>query len=73
MLTEKKAKKLGYRIIEGCYNGTNDNKAGRYYIDKIDSSTIDCRGSGFKSKKAALQYLKEMMTWNRIKAVRLII
>jgi hypothetical protein len=60
MLTLKEAREKGYDIVKGSYVGTTDNSADKWYIDKIDSNTIDRRG-GFATRKDALAALSERL------------
>lgn len=57
MLTSKEAKALGFTVVRGDYIGTADNRADRWYIDKLDDPVIDRRGEGFATKEDALRYL----------------
>lgn len=56
-LTEAQARKLGYEVIRGAYAGTTDDRADRWYIQEINSDTVDRRGAGFSTKKEALEVL----------------
>jgi hypothetical protein len=60
-MTEKQAKKLGYSINRGSYQGTTDDRLDRWYIERDSNTMVDRRGGGFITKKLALEYLAEMV------------
>ena len=55
-MTEAKARKKGYEIVKGAFTGTNDDRADRWYIQKINGP-VDRRGPGVATKKEALEEL----------------
>lgn len=58
-MTEAQAQKRGYKVTRGAYVGTSDDRADRWYIERIDSGVVDRRGFGFATKVGALAYLEE--------------
>jgi len=60
-LTRKQAAKLGWAITEGAYQGTSDDRLGRYYWDKADSDGIDRRGPGYATIADALDALSRYL------------
>jgi hypothetical protein len=59
-MTEAQAKKLGYSITRGSYQGTTDDRLDRWYIEREGDPV--CRiGGGFLTKKAALEHLSVML------------
>jgi hypothetical protein len=60
-MSEAEARKAGYEIVRGSYVGTNDDRADRWYIQRIESNTIDRRGDGFATKRDALDTLSERL------------
>lgn len=52
---------LGYQIVRGSYQDTTDDRLDRWYIDRIDSRTIDRRGAGYCTRRAALDALAEQL------------
>lgn len=61
MLTEAKARKLGWEVVRGSYYGTCDDRADRWYTQRIDARVVDRRGPGAPTKKAALASLEEYL------------
>jgi len=61
MLTETQANAHGFRLVRGAYAGTTDNRIDRWYLDDAASSVVDRRGAGFRTKRAALEHLTEVM------------
>ena len=59
-MTEKQLKAKGYELIEGSYEGTTDDRAGRWYIIKSNAGIVDKRGPGYPSKAAALRAAEEL-------------
>jgi len=57
MLTEKQASKRGFRLTRGAYAGTHDDRIDRWYWDEPDALVIDRRGSGFKTRREAVEAL----------------
>ncbi len=44
-----------YRVIQGAYIGTTDDRRGRWYIDDTTSRIIDKRGRGMTRKDAVAE------------------
>ncbi len=42
-----------YTVTRGNYSGTTDDRIDSWYIDDAESTTIDHRGPGFATRKAA--------------------
>lgn len=59
VLTLAEARAAGFDIVKGDYVDTADNNADRWYIDDKNSSTVDRRGSGFRTRQEALEALNE--------------
>lgn len=55
IMTESRAKDLGYRVTRGAYSGTTDDRIDRWYIDDIESDIVDRRGFGYATKQDALE------------------
>jgi len=60
-MTTAEAKKLGYEIVRGSYQNTPDDRLDRWYIQLIDSRTVDRRGPGFRTRRDALDYLAHVL------------
>lgn len=54
MLTEAQARKLGWEVVRGSYYGTCDDRADRWYTQRIGARVVDRRGPGQPTKKAVL-------------------
>ncbi|MEW8957841.1 MAG: hypothetical protein AB2448_01825 [Moorella sp. (in: firmicutes)] len=60
-LTLKQARQKGYDVVRGAYHGTTDDRADRWYIMDRSSPVIDRRGSGYRTRKEALEALTEAL------------
>jgi len=58
-LTVPEARKLGWEIVRGAYWGTCDDRADRWYYQRIDAREVWRLGSGYRTRKEALQALTE--------------
>jgi hypothetical protein len=61
MLTEQQARAAGYELVRGSYYGTTDDRADRWYIDLDFVTTVDRRGSGYRTKREALDALAQLL------------
>ena len=52
-------KRTGHRLIEGSYQGTSDDRLGRWYIIHEDDDLMDKRGAGHGSIASALDELAD--------------
>lgn len=43
---EQLADELGYDVVEGAYEGTSDDRIGRYYLQSRSSTVVDRTGPG---------------------------
>ncbi len=55
------ARKAGYTIRRGSYIGTPDDRLDRWYIERIDAPCVDRRGSGFRTRREALEDLAQYL------------
>jgi len=46
-----------YAIVHGAFVDTSDDRADRWYIDHVDSTTVDRRGEGFKTLADCREYI----------------
>ena len=61
MLADKRAKQLGYSVVQGEYHGTTDDRADRWYLQNDREHSVDRRGKGFATKQEALDSLEESL------------
>lgn len=59
MITEKQAQAQGWHIVRGAYAGTTDDRADRWYIQHDSDTEVDRRGSGYRTKRDALDAIEE--------------
>lgn len=52
--TEAKARRDGYEITRGALTGETDDRAGRWYVERLDADEVDRRGPGYRTKAEAL-------------------
>ena len=64
-MTTAQARLLGFEIVRGNYVGTPDDRADRWYINQIPGP-VDHRGSGFLTRKSALQELEYILANGRL-------
>ena len=57
-MTNKQAAALGYYVREGAYQGTSDDRLGRWYVGR-DDEPFRPFGPGFASRAAALAAIAE--------------
>jgi len=58
-MTTKQARKLGYLINRGAYFGTTDDRADRWYIERIDADCVDRCGPGYRTRREALDCIAD--------------
>ena len=58
-MSVREAEKAGYWILRGSYHGTTDDRIDRWYIVPMQGPSA--RIKGFKTRKAALANLEEML------------
>jgi len=63
MLTRRQALRYGYEVNRGSFIDTPDNRADRWYIELVDSCSVDRRGEGYRTVREALQQIEE---WHEI-------
>ena len=64
-MTTAEAREAGYEITRGSYSGTSDDNIDRWYIQRIDTDTVDRRGYGYPTRKDALLALEEYLGTRR--------
>lgn len=46
---------VGYRVVRGAYQGTSDDRADRWYVEREDATVVDRRGPGHATVGEALE------------------
>lgn len=60
-LTIAEARDAGYEVSRGAYRGTTDDRADRWYIDRVGLPLVDRRGGGYSTRADALWALTERL------------
>lgn len=56
---DREAKKLGFRLTRGDYQGTSDDRLNRWYAEAIEANYAHRPGPGSKTKREALEELRQ--------------
>lgn len=59
-ITEARAEACSFYVAEGAYLDTSDDVAGTWYVGR-DGDHLDKRGVGHRSKKEAMEAIREII------------
>lgn len=60
-ITTAQARKRGFVLMRGEYQGNTDDRYGRWYIQRVDSGRLDFRGPGFATRREALEEIERLI------------